>query len=1020
MLSLASTGNARRNRLFIVTLFVIASLILGGLPARAQRAFDPTPAASGSITIPLPQSGAPGVESAPRGDVPTFPDMVANFSPGEPQLPVAVWRILLPPDVVAQSVKVELVAPEWADLPGQYDVAAAPPLAASDLEGTPEWGGHEPEALRDGRLLAIYEQDAYWPAHPIAILSVGSQRNWRVLELAYWPLAYNPAQGTLRQITGGALRVTYQRSGAPGLALDAASGAAWDALAPSLLNPTDHSLYVDHARSAGYSLDAEGVATSATNDYVIITTAAIAANSAQLAAFVQSKQQAGHGVKVVTEGASATSTTYVSGGTVDARADNIRNWLASRYASEGIQYVLLIGKPSTDSFDSATSVPMKITYPFMSNAVATDMYYSDLSGNWNLNANDRFGELADIGAGGIDRLPEVYVGRVPFYGSYAELDSILAKFVAYQGAGGDLAWRQRALIAAAISNHGPQDNNNDGVVVYPPDYPASFRTYGDDWGQALRNVALGAGLSAYTLYEKEGVYADGSAYPLTAANAPLNTANLVGAWQQGYGIVAWWGHGNATGAYRRIWVHDDTRADHITQYSQETQTTALFTTAQVAQLNNSRPSFVLQVACTNGSPNTSTNLGYGLLVNGAVGTISSSHLSYYVLGPWPSSGTMGDNATLAYMAMDRMLNYDETIGEALAYYRANALMGSNGQLWQNMVVSNLYGDPALSLTSSGAGCAVPPPTPTSPTPSDSAGDVDPNADLAWLGGPGCEGETVTYDVYLAVNGSAETLVCSGAESSACAPGPLQEGATYTWRVVAQSSVGETQGPEWTFATQVTPCSLSPVEPNDPMPADGQTGVALDAQLSWCGGHPCEGEQVTYEVYLEANTVTTPTVLVCSNVDDARCDPGPLQEGTQYAWQVIAWGLNGPVRGPIWTFDTAVCSVPAPVSLGAPNDGAQITGGQPLQLLWQPAEGARRYQIQVAREDTFETLLANQQTDETGLTLAATMGSGAYYWRVRVVETTLGCPSVGEWSETRSFEVQSSGLSFAFLPMASRK
>ena len=796
MTLLAASARMRRLGLGILTALLITSIVLGGLPIQAQSSLFPARGASGQITLALPTTGAPALTNKPDGDLAKLPDMALNVVPGEPRLPVTTLTVLLPPDVVPESVQVTIDSPEWVALPDQFEIPAAPPLVASNEDGTLDWNGHSPEAFDKGHLIDIYERDAFWPPEPVTLLTVGSQRDWQVLTVAYWPLAYNPVQGVVRQLTSGTLQVTFQRSGAAASAPDPASEAAWQSLAPNLLNPGDRLQYTE--RPEGDLPTLQDATPAAANDYVIITTSAIVAHSTQFSAFVQSKQQAGFSVKIVTEGGSATATTYAGGSSADQRANNIRHWLASRYAAEGIRYLLLIGNPHPSSFDSATSVPMKVTYPNGS-AVPTDMYYSDLSGNWDLNGNGRFGELGDIGPGGINRLPDVYVGRVPFYGSYEALDSVLAKFIAYQGATGDLSWRSRALIAPAISNHGPQDNNNNGQA----DWGSHQRTFGDDWGAALSSLAQNAGMGAYTLFERHGVYSDGSAFPLRAANAALTLENMVNAWRHGYGFVAWWGHGWAEGAHRRVWVHDNTRHDRITQHAQETESPAFMTSNAAWQLNNAYPAFVVQVSCMNGYPESGSNLGYRLLQNGAVGTISSSRLSYYVLGPWsyPGDPGLGDNPTLAYQVLDRMSRLDESIGQALAYYRAHAQIWGSGALWQNMLVSNLYGDPALSFTSSTPVCTAPPTTPDAPDPTDGR--------LTFLSRP---------------------------------------------------------------------------------------------QLEWSGGHPCAGESVSYDVYLNANT-TTPSTLVCSNVQGTRCDPGPLQPSTQYAWQVVAKGMNGPVYGPIWAFQT---------------------------------------------------------------------------------------------------------------------
>ena len=791
----AACTRMRRLGLVVLTALLVVGILLGGLPTQAQSLLSPPRGSGGQISLALPTTGAPDRTGTPDGELLTLPEMFLNVAPGEPRLPITTLTVLLPPDVIPESVRVAIDSPKWTPLPEPYEIPAAPPLVASNEEGTLDWNGHRPEAFEQGQLIEIYERDAFWPSQPVTLLTVGSQRDWQILTVAYWPLAYNPVQGIVRQLTGGTLRVTFERSGAASLALDPASDAAWQTLAPLLLNPGDRTHYTERSQPEGET--PQGAVPAAANDYVIITTNAIVANSTQLSAFVQSKQQAGFGVKIVTEGASATATTYAGGGSANQRADNIRQWLASRFATEGIRYVLLIGDPTPGNL-SNTSVPMKVTHPH-NEPVPTDMYYSDLAGNWDRNGNGRFGELSDIGPGGINRLPDVYVGRVPFYGSYQALDSILAKFIAYQGATGDISWRSRALIAPAIMNHGPQDNHNDGSA----DFKDWQRTYKADWGEALKALAQSRGMGAYTLYEKQGVYHDGSAYSLTASNAPLTLENFVNAWKHGYGFVAWTGHGWAEGAHRRVWEHDNTRRDRITQHGQETASPAFMTRQAAWELNNARPAFVVQVSCLNGYPESGLNLGYQLLWNGAVGTISSSRLSYYTLGAWAYQGDpgLGDNATLAYQVLDRMTRLDETVGEALAYYRAHAQHWDIKPLWQNMLVSNLYGDPSLSLASSTPVCTSPPETPSAPDPTHGRLTYLMRPQLEWRGGHSCAGEAVSYDVYLSANSTTpSTLVCSNVQKTRCDAGPLQPSTQYTWRVVAKGENGPVSGPVWTFET----------------------------------------------------------------------------------------------------------------------------------------------------------------------------------------------------------------------------
>mgnify|MGYP000669322319 CR=1 FL=1 len=587
-------------------------------------------------------------------------------------------------------------------MPGEFDLAPGPPVAADDPDGpVVRWGDKDPSMIRDGRDTRVYGQRAFYPGTPVRVASCGAYRQWHVVTVMYTPFSYSPADRRLRRLEGGRAELRFRASPAPGPKASPLREKFWKRLQPGLANADAAALYYPEAAQSG---EVAAAPAQAYNDYVIITTSAIWANSSRLAEFVQAKQVAGHTVKVVVEGSVSDATHYLSGGSADTRANNIRAWLAGRYLAEGIDYVLLIGNPDPAAYDPATSVPMKRCIPYSSYGALfespTDMFYSDLTGSWNPDGDEYYGEYAEVGVpGGIDRLAEVYVGRIPFYGSYTELDGILAKLIAYGQAQGDLSWRRKLLVAAAVSNHAPQDNNGDGDATDADvDYPdEAYRTFGDSWGEALKSLAAAAGFGVYTLYEKEGVYGDGTAYPLTTCNAPLNASNFVGAWQGRYGFVTWWGHGSVEAAYRRIWYSDAMPAVRVTQYGSETRDTPFISRSLVSPLPNDTPSFVVQVSCNNGWPEESNNLGYRLLAQGAVGTVSSSRVSWYYLGTWSPRGS-ADNASFGYYIFQRVAA-GQPIGQAFAACRATLSLDGLGQLWMNCTDFNLYGDPSLGLYS---------------------------------------------------------------------------------------------------------------------------------------------------------------------------------------------------------------------------------------------------------------------------------------------------------------------------------
>jgi hypothetical protein len=138
---------------------------------------------------------------------------------------------------------------------------------------------------------------------------------------------------------------------------------------------------------------------------------------------------------------------YDSPLTTNETADQIRAYLRATYTNLGYRYVLLIGNPDPDDVtqpgDSVGDLPMKMTYPIGTEAspslwyVPTDVFYRNLSSDWDMNDNGLFGEwAADHNVqNGLSLNPsELSVGRIPCYGSrdYAAVVSILQKIITYE------------------------------------------------------------------------------------------------------------------------------------------------------------------------------------------------------------------------------------------------------------------------------------------------------------------------------------------------------------------------------------------------------------------------------------------------------------------------------------------------------------------------------------------------------------------------------------------------------------
>jgi len=83
----------------------------------------------------------------------------------------------------------------------------------------------------------------------------------------------------------------------------------------------------------------------------------------------------------------------------------------------------------------------------------------------------------------------------------------------------------------------------------------------------------------------------------------------------------------------------------------------------------------------------------------------------------------------------------------------------------------------------------------------------------------------------------------------------------------------------------------PNTPSTPSPSDGARNQNVNANLDWAGGDLDGNSVAYYDVYFEVSD-STPDVLICNDVASPSCDPGTLNHGTHYYWQVVASGEHG--------------------------------------------------------------------------------------------------------------------------------
>lgn len=577
------------------------------------------------LVVPLPDCGVTLAKDT-YGDT-VFKGAVLGGVSGNPALPVQNITLLLPPNTALDTVKTTVENPVYEIIPGTWEVKPVPPETAS--LGKPEWPAGA--TIIDGRNIEVYRTNQFFPINNLGRCSTGYQRSWCLAQLQIFPYQYNPSTKVLRRLTGGNLVVTFNKTDKTNT-LDPLSQSLRGELSRRVLNFED--------MLPLYQYDAINSSTNVKPGYVIITTRAIQNASQQLNKFIDEKTANGFDVRICTE------STW-GGGTGNTAADNIRAWLQANYISHNIKYVLLIGNPHPETGD----IPMKMCYPRQPgedyNECPTDLYYADLTGNWDLDRDGRYGEFnGDYGATGADLNCEVIVGRIPYYGNINDLDHILAKTISYSNTpSSETGWRSRVLL---------------------PMEPSDSYTPGYQLGEAIKDNVLipKTGWSWYRIYD--------DTYSLNPApeTVPCDIANVVNAWNSNkFGLVCWWTHGSSVSAssIMDIWT--------------------------VPQLDDTHPAFTFQCSCNNSWPESPDNLSYTLLRHGAIATISGTRVTWY------SSFQTGDstNCSMTYEYAKRLVGEGLPTGDALQDLKATILPGWSTR-WMNYLSIMLYGDPSLSLT----------------------------------------------------------------------------------------------------------------------------------------------------------------------------------------------------------------------------------------------------------------------------------------------------------------------------------
>ncbi|MGB9720310.1 MAG: C25 family cysteine peptidase, partial [bacterium] len=313
-------------------------------------------------------------------------------TPGAPEIPLIVHLFTLSANQKIREVRV--VNAQWEQVPGEFDIF---PVQKRAIIGQAN-GFVEPDPV-------IYSSSDYYPQNTVQGFHSGNLRGYRIGQIAIAPFRYNPVLRKLEILRDLDVEIETEivQSGIAPIRQTSLSKKVFEKL---VLRTVDRKGAGFQIVSPEYYIEENSEDLSPTElpsllgppvDLLIITTDQTVSAYAQ---FQRLKKLLGFNSVIKTM-------TWIKQhyqGVDDA--ERIRNFLKEAVQKWGVSFVLL--------GNDVPEIPTRwvwIEY-VMGNYpahITTDLYFSDLDGNWNFDGDDRFGEVPDS----IDLYPDVLVGRIP-------------------------------------------------------------------------------------------------------------------------------------------------------------------------------------------------------------------------------------------------------------------------------------------------------------------------------------------------------------------------------------------------------------------------------------------------------------------------------------------------------------------------------------------------------------------------------------------------------------------------------
>jgi hypothetical protein len=388
-------------------------------------------------------------------------DGVPFGNPGEPQWVMVSRHVLLPPGSAMSHVSI--TDEVWEPFAVGVPFPAQPPAILSI--GDPSTVAPDPDA---------FSRDEWFPQSPLISYSQGNMSGYSVVGVCVAPVRWNPVAGIAERLANCRLNVEYVEGHEAPLAPARRSMRGADfwnrAINDIVLNPEITAQYAIPIDPDAY-------------DWAIFLPSGLPPDLTQLLWLRRS-----YGLR---DTVVQLADVYSSFSGID-NAEKLRHAIRDLYLIHGITYATIVGDPMITPYRYVFAFDCEAGFYVDENQIPSDLYFSDLDGNWNADGDTIWGEIADS----VDMYPDVLIGRYSLFPA-SHLAGFIDKMATYETFPSESFAKSGLMLGQVLWD----DPYTDGAIfkdelienVFPDNYDFGtvYGSHGGDADMAVESLGTG-------------------------------------------------------------------------------------------------------------------------------------------------------------------------------------------------------------------------------------------------------------------------------------------------------------------------------------------------------------------------------------------------------------------------------------------------------------------------------------------------------------------------------------------------